>query len=237
MVFWSYVCWKATMGENMPDTKKLLAELLGTLILVTVGGFAIASSVVSGAASSLVLIGFGFGFALLAGLYAFGEVSGGHFNPAVSFAAWLDGRIDAVTFAGYALVQFIGAILAGYILVWATNEEFVGSAMATVPGGGSTATKAVLLEALLTAIFVLVILKVTTSGTFGASTFLAISLTLVAIHFAAVPLTGASVNPARTLGTAVAGGNFTDLWVYFVGPMLGAGLGWVIFKYVSADSE
>jgi len=219
----------------MPDTRKLLAELLGTYVLVTVGGFAIASSIVSGATTGLVLIGFGFGFALLAGLYAFGEVSGGHFNPAVSLGAFLDGRLDAVGFGGYAVAQFVGAILAGFTLVWATSKEFVGSAMVTVPGQGVDALDAVLIEALLTAIFVAVILKVTTSGKFGASALTAISLTLVAIHFAAVPITGASVNPARTIATAVGGGTYTDLWIYFVGPLLGAVLGWAAYKFVAAE--
>lgn len=220
----------------MPDTRKLLAELLGTYILVTVGGFAIASSVVSGATSALILIGFGFGLALLAGLYAFGEVSGGHFNPAVSFGAFLDGRIDALTFAGYTVVQFIGAVLAGYTLVWATTKEFVGSAMVTVPGGGVPTNSALLIEILLTAIFVVVILKVTTSDKFGGSALIAIPLTLVVIHFAAVPLSGASVNPARTIATAVAGNNYTDVWIYFVGPLLGAALGWAAYKYVSIEA-
>ena len=100
---------------------------------------------------------------------------------------------------------------------------------------GVDAVNAVLIEALLTAVFVAVILKVTTSGKFGASAITAIALTLVAIHFAAVPITGASVNPARTIATAVAGGNYTDLWVYFVGPLLGAAAGWAAYKFVAAD--
>lgn len=227
---------RAIREEDMPDTRKLLAELLGTYILVTVGGLAIASSIASGAASGLVLIGFGFGLALLAALYIFGEVSGGHFNPAVSLGALLDGRINAAGFAGYTVAQFAGAILGGFTLVWGTSKEIVGSAMVTVPGQGVDALSAVLIEALLTAVFVAVILTVTTSGKFGASAFMAISLTLVAIHFAAVPITGASVNPARTIATAVAGGNFTDIWIYFVGPLLGAVVGWVIYKFVATET-
>ena len=223
--------------EDMPDVKKLFAELLGTYILVAIGGLAIASSIKSGATSSLILIGFGFGLALLAGLYAFGEVSGGHFNPAVSLAALLDGRIDAPTFGMYSLAQFTGGLLAGFTLVWATTKEFVGTAMVTVPGQGIDVLDAVLIDALLTAVFVLVILKVTTSLEFGPSAFIAIALTLVVIHFAAVPITGASVNPARTLATAVAGGNYTDVWIYFVGPLLGAVVGWGIYRAVAIETE
>jgi len=155
----------------------------------------------------------------------------------VSLGALLDGRINAVTFAGYSVVQFIGAVLAGYTLVWATTKEFVGSAMVTVPGGGVPTNSALLIEILLTAIFVAVILKVTTSDKFGGSALIAIPLTLVAIHFAAVPLSGASVNPARTIATAVAGNNYTDIWIYFVGPLLGAAIGWAAFRYIASDAD
>ena len=93
-------------------------------------------------------------------------------------------------------------------------------------------TEALLLEALFTAFFVAVILKVTASKDFGTTAFIAISLTLVVIHLALVPLTGASVNPARTLGSAIAGQEYTSLWVYMVGPPLGAAVGWGLYKAV-----
>lgn len=84
--------------------------------------------------------------------------------------------------------------------------------------------------------FVAVILKVTASATTGASAFLAIPLTLVTIHLAAVPLSGASVNPARTLGSAIVGGNYTDVWVYLTAPLLGAALGWGLHRLVMSGA-
>lgn len=93
---------------------------------------------------------------------------------------------------------------------------------------------ALLLEIVLTAVFVAVILAVTKSQQYHGSVFVGISLTLVGIHLAAAPLTGASVNPGRTLGSAIVGNEFADIWVYIVGPMLGAAIGWVMYRLVSA---
>jgi aquaporin Z len=223
-------------------TRKLVAELLGTFVLLMFGGLAIFSAnglgdvVYPGQGSPLVIIGFGFGLALLIGLYAFGEVSGGHFNPAVSLAALIDKRIDISTFVMYVIAQVAGAILAGLALAAAISKNFVATT-ATVPGPGVSDLDALLLEIVFTAFFVAVILKVTQSEAFGATALLAISLTLVGIHFAGVPLTGASVNPARSLGSAIVGGNTTSLWVYMVAPLVGAFVGWAFFKLVTFDRD
>lgn len=223
----------------MPDSaRRLGAELLGTFVLLFVGGLAIltATGVDGGlTASGLVVIALGFGLALLAGLYAFGEVSGGHFNPAVSLAALLDGRITVVTFVQYLVAQVAGAVVAGLALLWASSQDAVAGTV-TAPGEGVGAGSAFLLEVLLTAVFVAVILKVTTSGTMRPSAFLAIPLTLAAIHVAAVPLSGASVNPARTLGSAVVGNSYPDVWIYLTAPFLGAVLGWLLFRLVTAGT-
>lgn len=216
----------------MPDiARRLAAEFLGTFVLLFVGGLAIFSAARTG--GGLVAIALGFSLGLLAALYAFGEVSGGHFNPAVSLGALLDGRIDIVTFALYLVAQVVGAVVAGLALLSASSQDEV-AATATVPGAGVGAGTAFMLELLLTAFFVAVILRVTTSDTMGPTAFLAIPLTLVAIHFAAVPLSGASVNPARTLGSAIVGDNYTDVWVYLTAPFLGAVLGWALYRLVTA---
>lgn len=216
----------------MPDTvRRLVAEFLGTFGLLFVGGLAIFSAARTG--GGVVVIALGFGLALLAGLYAFGEVSGGHFNPAVSLGALLDGRIDLVTFALYVVAQIAGAVVAGLALLAATSRDEV-AATATVPGAGVGAGTAFLLELLLTAVFVAVILQVTGGGPMGATAFLAIPLTLAAIHLAAVPFSGASVNPARTLGSAIVGNNYTDVWVYLTAPFLGAALGWALYRLVTS---
>lgn len=231
----------------MPATRKLIAEFLGAYVLLGIGGFTIFAANLGNGVSAdgplpqgtpVLVIALGFGLALLVGLYAFGEVSGGHYNPAVSLGVLLDGRIDAATFLTYVIAQIAGAVAAGYTLVYAFSTDFVAST-ATVPNVllGVTDTEALLLEALFTAFFVAVILKVTTSKEFGATAFVAISLTLVVIHLALVPLTGSSVNPARTLGSAIAGQEYTSLWVYMVGPLVGAAVGWGLFKAVTSGEE
>jgi aquaporin Z len=207
------------------DLRRILAELLGTFVLVFIGSLAILSS-----GGSVVAIAFGFGLALLAGLYAFGEISGGHFNPAVSLGALLDGRIDFSTFVAYLVSQVAGGVLASLAILWASSQSAVAST-ATLPAAGNGT--AFLVEVALTAVFVMVILKVTASEGFGSSAFVAIALTLAAIHLAAVPLTGASVNPARTLGPAIVGSTGDGLWIYLTAPFLGGALGWALHRLVT----
>jgi len=216
--------------------RKLIAELLGTYVLVGVGLMAILASGASGAATTIVVIAFGFGLALLAGLYAFGEVSGGHFNPAVSLAMVVDGRMNVVLMIEYWIAQVAGGVLAALTVLAASNKEAVAST-ATVFGEGIELWEAFLLEAVFTAIFLAVILKVTTSAGSAATAFLAIAFTLVVIHLALVPFTGASVNPARSLASGIVGGVWTDQWVYWVAPLVGAVVGWGAYKAVTTGPE
>ena len=210
--------------------QKYLAELFGTFTLVFVGSAAIIGLVKANfQAGVFITVPLAFGLALLAGLYAFGEVSGGHFNPAVSLAMFLDRRLSVLDLVGYWLFQFVGAILASAVLVLTFNKAAVQST-ATLPGFGKG--PAVVFEIVMTAIFVLVILQATKSGTFSGSALIAIPLTLVAIHVAAIPVSGSSVNPARSLGPALIGNKWTAEWIYFLGPAAGAILGWLIHTIV-----
>ena len=215
------------------SARETLAELLGAYVLVLVGGAAILSSLGEYGGRDLVLISFGFGLALLAGLYAFGEISGGHFNPAVSLAMLLDGRIGVVLMLQYWVAQIAGAILAGFTLVAATSRDSVALTATTFPG--LEIWEAFTLEAVFAAIFITVILKVTTSLNNSSTVFLAIGFTLVAIHLALIPFTGASVNPARSLGSGVAGGVWEDQWVYWIAPLVGAAVGWGVHKAVTME--
>lgn len=210
--------------------RALLAEFLGAFVLLFFGGLSILAVGGAGNGGNVVAISFGFGLALLAGLYAFGEISGGHFNPAVSFGVFLDKRIDAATMVQYWVAQLAGFVVAGVGLLIASDQDAVAST-ATIPSVG--AGSALLLEIVLTAVFVAVILKVTKSQQYQGTVFAAISLTLAAIHLAAAPLSGASVNPGRTLGSAIIGSEFSDVWVYIVGPMVGAAIGWVLYRLVT----
>lgn len=210
------------------QVRSLVAEFLGAFVLVFIGALSILA-----AGGDLTVIAFGFGLALLAGLYAFGEVSGGHFNPAVSLGALLDGRVDVVTFVQYVVAQIAGAVAAALALLWASSQTAVAST-ATVPR--VPVGSAFLLEIVLAAVFVAVILKVTSSRVMGPSAFLGIPLTLAAVHLAIFPSSGASVNPARSLGPAIVGNQWSHIWIYLTAPFLGAVLGWALYRLVTTGS-
>jgi aquaporin Z len=211
----------------MGKTQKYLAEALGTFALVSIGSFAILSAS-AGDSLGIVSIALGFGLALLTGLYAFGEVSGGHFNPAVSLAAFLDRRITMDDLIGYVVAQVAGAILASLVVLIAFNDE----AVAATTTHSTDNWAGIVVEVVMSALFVAVILQVTKSGTYGATALVAIPLTLLAIHVAIIPISGSSVNPARSLGPAIVGTDFGDLWIYLIFPFVGGILGWIAHKIV-----
>ena len=211
----------------MTKWQTYLAEMLGTFVLVFAGTTSIVGALRSGL-PPLLVAPFAFGLALLAGLYAFAEVSGGHFNPAVSIGLFLDRRIDGVTTLVYIVMQFIGATLASLVLLSATSKNAV-KLTATVPSSNGTAF---VMELVFSAIFVLVILQSTKSERFGGTALVAIPLTLLAIHFAAIPFSGASVNPARTFGPALVGDVWKGFWIYMIAPPLGAIIAWLVHTIV-----
>jgi aquaporin Z len=211
----------------MGKMQQYLAEVLGTFALVGVGSFAIVSA---SAADTLgiVSIALGFGLALLIGLYAFGEVSGGHFNPIVSLAIFLDRRLSLNDMFGYWIAQAVGAVLASIVVLIAYDDTVVA---ATTTQATDT-WAAIVVEVVMSALFVAVILHSTVSERSRGTALLAISLTLVAIHVAAIPISGASVNPARSFGPALVGTEFHDLWIYLIAPPIGAILGWIAYRVV-----
>jgi len=217
----------------------LFAELIGTFVFFLIGLLSILSTKAFGSlpnavqGADLVVIAFGFGLGLFVAIQAFGAISGGHFNPAVTIAAVLDGRLDWASGVGYIVAQLIGGTGAA-VLVLAVSSQGAIAGTRTVPGAGISDIQAIVLEAIVTAIFILVILT-STKRTPSQAAF-AISLTLSAIHFALVPFTGASVNPARSIASAVAAADLTSLWIYLVGPIIGAVLGWGVYRYASADA-
>ena len=195
----------------MSNMQKYLAEALGTFTLVCVGSFAIVSaSLFVGNAAGLVSIALGFGLALLMGLYAFAAVSGGHYNPAVSLAMFLDGRMSASEMVRYWIAQVVGAIAASIVVLIAYDDNVV----AATTTQASDVWAAIVVEVVFTALFIAVILDSTRAERAHGTALLAIPLTLVAIHVAAIPISGASVNPARSLGPAIVGTEFHDLWIY-----------------------
>jgi aquaporin Z len=214
------------------DARKYLAEVVGTFILVVVGSMSIVAANAM-QVPVLLVAPFGFGLGLLAAIQATGHVSGGHYNPAVTFGAFLDGRIDAMNAAGYVVAQVVGAI-AGSAVVLLFSDQTAVRGTANTFADGKTGV-AIATEVLLTAIFLLVILTVTKRSPSQAA--FAIPLTLVMIHFAGIPFSGASVNPARSLGPALVGGSLdASIFVYFVGPLVGAAIGWAVYRALDDGS-
>jgi aquaporin Z len=213
----------------MGKTQKYLAEALGTFTLVVVGSFAIVSAGEFPAqGAGLVSIALGFGLALLAGLYAFGEVSGGHFNPAVSLAMFLDRRLPMDDLIGYWIAQFAGAIGASLVVLIAYDDATV--AATTTQASDNWA--AIVVELVMSALFVAVILQSTKSERVRGTALIAIPLTLAAIHVAIIPISGSSVNPARSFGPALVGTDFNDYWIYLIFPTLGAVVGWILHRVI-----
>jgi len=218
--------------------KKYLAELVGTFILVF---FGCGTAVVAGDKVGILGIAFAFGLALIGAAYGIGSVSGCHINPAVSLGVWVAGRMTLGEMIGYWVGQFLGAILAAWVLLVIA----VGNANYTLatnglgqngwgPGyqGGYNTASAMLFEVVATTVFVIVILGSTHKSAPLGFAGLAIGITLVAIHLVGIHITGTSVNPARSLGPALfVGGNaLKQVWLFLVFPSIGGVLAGLLFR-------
>lgn len=219
--------------------KKYIAELIGTFVLVFIG---CGSAVVAGKAIGFAGISFAFGLAVLAMVYAIGNISGCHINPAISVGMLVAGKMKWRDTLLYIVFQCIGAIIAAGILL-AIAKGLPGYSVATSglgqngygshsPGGYSLVA-CLIAEIVLTAIFLLVIFGATSKEAPKGFAGIAIGLSLVFIHLVGIPITGTSVNPARSLGPAVfAGGEaLSQLWLFWVAPLLGSVIAALIWKY------
>ena len=205
---------------------KYLGELLGTMILVGLGSMGILAMGGAAGAAEVIGIGLGFGLALLAGIWAVGHVTGAHFNPAVTLAALLDKRLSLSDAIGYWVAQFAGATVGSLIILAATGEQAAVAATAT---GYTDLQAAIVAEIVLTTVFVWTILSVTRLGANHAP--MAIGLVLVGVHVVGIPFSGASVNPARSFGPALVGGDMgSSLWVYIYAPLIGAVIAWGLYR-------
>jgi len=202
-----------------------IAELMGTFILVAIGSMAAFTS-----GGNLVIVALGFGFALLIALYSVGHISGGHFNPAVSLAMRLGGSLSTSDMIGYWIAQVIGAVLASLAVLAMAGSDAVANTMNTYAATGPAFGA----EVILTGAFVLVIMVVAGQGLGHAR--IVISLALIAVHVAGVPISGASVNPARSLGPALVAGDLGGMWLYIVAPLVGAVVAWLATKVARTDS-
>lgn len=213
------------------DSRKLIAEAVGTFILVGMGSMAILATTAVTGSPALVVIPIGFGLGLLAAIAVAGHVSGGHFNPAVTLGAFFDRRIDLAGAVGYVVAQVAGAVAASAVILAISDTASVAGTK-NMPGAAGDTT-AFIAEVVLTAIFVAVILTVTKKAADHA--MFVIPLTLLAIHAVGIPFSGASVNPARALGPAIVSLDFAAIWIYLTAPFVGAAVGWAIFRVLSAD--
>jgi len=169
--------------------------------------------------------------------YVIGNVSGCHINPAVSLGALLDKRISIVDFCGYVISQIIGAIAGAGLLFAVTKLALPDAVLLDSLGANGVANAGgipggLITEIFLTFIFVLVILGVTADKSKGAVAGIVIGLTLTFVHILGIPITGTSVNPARSIGPAifVGGQSLVDLWVFIVGPLVGAALAALVYQ-------
>lgn len=221
----------AQQEECILVINKYLAEFMGTLILVFGGSMGILAVGGATGAAEIIAIAFAFGLALLAGIWALGHISGAHFNPAVTLGMLLDGRISVSDSIGYWVAQFAGGAVASLMVAGASSTEIVAGTMTTFTDQGT----AILMEIALTAIFVWVVMASTApSRSAGHHAPAAIALTLVGVHLSGIPFSGASVNPARSFGPSVVSGNFGDLWVYIVFPLVGALLAYGLHRLFPA---
>ncbi len=219
--------------------KKLIAEFIGTATLVL---FGCGSAVLAGAGNVGQLgISFAFGLAIVASAYGIGAVSGAHLNPAVSFGAFVAGRMSMSDLIQYVLAQIAGAIAGAFILYLIASGKAgydigVGGLGQNGWGAGYLGeynmTAAFIFEVVATFLFLVTILGVTGKGGHGAIAGLAIGLTLAVIHIVGIQVTGVSVNPARSIGPAVfVGGNaIAQLWLFIVAPLIGAALAGLLFR-------
>lgn len=213
----------------METYQKYAAEFLGTFILVGGGTGAIIGAGLGG--DGVLAISLGFGMALMVALYALAGKSGGHFNPAVSLAAFLDRRIGLVDMVGYWVMQVAGALSASALLAWIYNREFVAATANTLNRArGVNELAGFFGEAVLTLVFVFAILVLAKSQ--AHTKYIGMGVALAAVHLVGIVMTGAGVNPARSLAPALVGGTWSGFWVYVAGPALGAVVAWALYKII-----
>lgn len=236
--------------------KRLAAEFLGTFWLVLGGcGSAVLAAKFGGDGNPLGIgfmgVALAFGLTVLTGAYAFGHISGAHFNPAVSFGLWAGGRFDGKDLLPYIVAQVLGGIAAGFILLQIAKGgggfqidgsqagTFASNGYDALSPGGYTVAAAFLCEVVLTAFFLIVIMGATHGRAPAGFAPLAIGLALTLIHLISIPVTNTSVNPARSTAVAVFAGSgaVSQLWLFWVAPILGGLIGGIAYKWIGSDER
>lgn len=226
--------------------RKYISEMIGTMVLVLMGcGSAVFAGSVTGtvgAGVGTIGVALAFGLSVVAMAYAIGGISGCHINPAISLGVYLTGRMSGKEAGLYMLFQVIGAIIGSAVLYALVSTGAHSGPTATGSNGFEQGQmlQAFIAEAVFTFIFVLVVLGAT-DGRKGAGSLggLAIGLTLVLVHIVCIPITGTSVNPARSIGPALFEGGkaLSQLWLFVVAPFVGAAVSALAWNYLGKQTE
>jgi MIP family channel proteins len=220
-------------------TSVLVAEAVGTFLFFFVGiGAVILGSYTGDASGGLIGVAFAHGLALAVMVSALGAVSGGHFNPAVTFGVWITGRIDATRGGLYVVAQLAGGLAAALVLRWVFPESSWEPVALGTPAVGPeiSVAAAIVIEAVLTMALLVAVLGTAIDPRAPKIGGLAIGLAVAADILMGGPLTGAAMNPARWFGPAVASGTYADWYVWWIGPLGGAAIVAVVYRFVWEDT-
>jgi aquaporin Z len=220
--------------------KKYIAEFLGTLVLVL---FGTGIAVVSG--GDLVATSLAFGLAIVAEAYVIGSISGCHVNPAVSLAMLINKKLSVKDFVCYVISQVLGAIAGSAILFFILSNTNLGTTAlganfyGELSANNISLVAAIVTEIVLTCVFIYTILGVTSEEKNSSVAGIVIGLTLTFVHLIGIPLTGTSVNPARSLAPAIflGGEAIRQIWVFILAPLVGGTLAAFLFKYLNATKK
>lgn len=232
----------------MNSMKKYIAEFIGTMVLVILGcgtAMLVGCDAVNG--GGYILTAFAFGLVIVGMAYCVGNISGCHINPAVSLGVLMSGGMTSKDFVGYVVSQCLGAlagsgVLAAIFSLGGVEDKTGGFGSNGLGGVNGSAVAGLLVEIVLTFIFVLTILGVTSKKAgHGSFAGVVIGFTLTLVHILGIGLTGTSVNPARSIGPAIVAaitgntGAIACVWVFIVGPLVGAALAAVVYKYLESE--
>ncbi len=221
----------------MKDLKKYIAEFIGTFVLVL---FACGTAAVVGCSSEngtgYLLTALAFGLVIVAMAYSIGNVSGCHINPAVSIAMLVSGKMTVKDFVGYVVAQFAGAIAGAAVLMAFVGKDSGLGANALYKGD---IVSSLIIEVILTFVFVIAILGVTDKAENSNIAGLVIGLSLTLVHILGISFTGTSVNPARSFGPAlfVGGAALSNVWVFIVAPLVGGVLAALCYKFLASGDK
>ena len=213
---------------NMQNIRKYCAEFIGTMVLVLLA-CGVAGQICSDGVAGLIGTALAFGLVIVAMAYSIGNVSGCHINPAVSVAMLVSGKMSVKDFCGYLVAQFLGGIAGAAVLNFivkdtgklGTNALYNGSALMSFG-----------IEVILTFVFVIAILGVTSRESNGSVAGLVIGGALVLVHLLGINFTGTSVNPARSFGPALIAGNLEGIWVFLLAPLVGGALAAIVYMFL-----